>query len=323
MKREDLEQFIETLNIEEFANYVILNGIEATMQKYRLSRHNVCDIKKKFQIKVPEQLRQQRIRETKLRLYGTETYNNAEKASRRFAWNVSYEQLYDLYITQNLCKTDVAELLGVNCKRLSKKLSEYNIIKPDSMKYYAREQKTQQTNLKRYGVKHPSELDEFKKKARDTCIQRYGADSFFASESYRELFKDADYIANYVNKANKTKRKNNTFNTSKSEEKYYVELCQKYNKSDIYRNYKCERYPFYCDFYIPSEDLFIELNAHWTHGGKPYDPKDKECQEQLAKWKEKAKTSKFYENAIKTWTERDVKKLQTAKENNLNYKVIY
>ena len=29
------------------------------------------------------------------------------------------------------------------------------------------------------------------------------------------------------------------------------------------------RYPYYCDFYIPSEDLFIELNAHPSHGSKP------------------------------------------------------
>jgi len=27
-----------------------------------------------------------------------------------------------------------------------------------------------------------------------------------------------------------------------------------------------------CDFYIPSEDLFIELNRHWSHGGHFYDP---------------------------------------------------
>lgn len=120
-----------------------------------------------------------------------------------------------------------------------------------------------------------------------------------------------------------TKKKNNSFNTSEAEEKFYEELLTKYTDKTILRRYKCDRYPFYCDFYIPSEDLFIELNAHWTHGGKPYNPNDRECQEKLAKWEEKAKTSKFYENAIKTWTERDVKKLQTAKENNLNYRVIY
>lgn len=35
--------------------------------------------------------------------------------------------------------------------------------------------------------------------------------------------------------------------------------------------------------------------------------------------KEKAKKSKFYENAINVWTQRDVRKRNVAKENNLNW----
>ena len=100
-------------------------------------------------------------------------------------------------------------------------------------------------------------------------------------------------------------------------------MLKQFNEKTILRRYKEERYPFYCDFYIVEDDLFIELNAHWTHGGKPFDPDDIQCQEKLKIWQEKAKQSKFYENAIKTWTERDVKKQKIAKENHLNYKVIY
>ena len=46
--------------------------------------------------------------------------------------------------------------------------------------------------------------------------------------------------------------------------------------------------------YIVSEDKFIEFQGHWTHGKKPFNPEEKDCQEKLNKWKEKAKTSKFY-----------------------------
>lgn len=120
-----------------------------------------------------------------------------------------------------------------------------------------------------------------------------------------------------------TKKKNNSFNTSKPEEELYNFLLKENVNKTILRRYKCDRYPYYCDFYIVEDDLFIELNAHWTHGGKPYDPDDIECQEKLATWKEKAKTSQFFANAIKTWTERDVEKQRVAKENNLNYKTIY
>lgn len=134
------------------------------------------------------------------------------------------------------------------------------------------------------------------------------------TESQLEIRASKEYL---------TKKKNNSFNTSKPEEELYESLLAQYNEKTILRRYKEERYPFYCDFYIVEDDLFIELNAHWTHGGKPFNPDDEECQEKLAIWKEKAKQSKFYENAIKTWTERDVKKQQIAKENHLNYKVIY
>ena len=84
-----------------------------------------------------------------------------------------------------------------------------------------------------------------------------------------------------------------------------------------------EQYPFRCDFYIKSEDLFIEVHGNWTHGGRPFDPQDIECQKQLAEWEEKAKTSNYYKNAIYTWTDLDVRKVETAKQNNLNFEVIY
>lgn len=121
-----------------------------------------------------------------------------------------------------------------------------------------------------------------------------------------------------------TRKKNNTFNTSQVENDFYTTLLKENQNKTIYRNYKDkERYPFYCDFYIVEDDLFIEVNAHWTHGGRPFDENDEACKQQLSEWQEKAKTSEFYKNAIETWTKRDVLKLETAKRNKLNYKTIY
>lgn len=120
-----------------------------------------------------------------------------------------------------------------------------------------------------------------------------------------------------------TKKLHNSFNTSEPEQLFYNELLKENVNKTIYKQYKDKRYPFYCDFYIKEDDLFIECNFHWTHGGKPYDPNDIECQEKLKIWQEKAKTSQFYKNAIETWTVRDVKKRKIAEENKLNYKTIY
>ena len=86
--------------------------------------------------------------------------------------------------------------------------------------------------------------------------------------------------------------------------------------SDIIRQYRSELYPFSCDFYIPTEDLYIECNYTWTHGGKPYEG-TKEDNIKLNKWKEK--NTKFYNNAIYTWTDLDVRKRNIVKQNNLNF----
>lgn len=127
----------------------------------------------------------------------------------------------------------------------------------------------------------------------------------------------------YLYKCYKTKKENNSFNTSNVEEVYYIKLCEQYGKENIIRQYRDNRYPYRCDFYIKSEDLFIELNAHWTHGGCIFDENSQECLDKLNIWKEKAKTSKFYAEAIITWTIRDVEKYKCALKNNLNYIVIY
>ena len=178
----------------------------------------------------------------------------------------------------------------------------------------ANTKKSYETKIKRYGNAFPDNNmnDEHKKKL---------------SESHKGILKGRklpkDKLEIKLTKEYITKKLNNSFNTSKPEEELYKKLLEENKHKTIYRNYKDERYPFYCDFYILEDDLFIELNAHWTHGGRPYNPDDVSCQQQLKEWQEKAKTSQYVANAIETWTVRDVKKQEIAKEHNLNYKVIY
>ena len=83
--------------------------------------------------------------------------------------------------------------------------------------------------------------------------------------------------------------------------------------------YKSEVYPFNCDFYVPSLDLYIEYNGSWTHGGCFYDENNEENRNTLEKWKQFSEHSRFYETAVSVWTQRDMLKLNTAIENNLNY----
>lgn len=197
-------------------------------------------------------------------------------------------------------------------------------------------EKIKQTNLFKYGVSCTLNTEEGKTKSRATMRAKYGYEYSMQDpdQSQQIIAKSQETKANWstekkeeifqriVNSSITTKRQNHTFNTSSAEEKFYTQLLTRFSKEDIFRQYKDERYPFCCDFYIKCLDLFIELNLTWTHGFKAFEGTEEDLSK-LALWQEKAKSSKYYQNAIETWTVRDVKKQQTAKQNNLNYIVIY
>ena len=116
---------------------------------------------------------------------------------------------------------------------------------------------------------------------------------------------------------------NNSWNSSEPEENFYSELLQKYKEDDIIRQYRDDRYPFRCDFYIKSEDRFIEIQGSWVHGDHPFDKNNPDDLERLSLMEEKAKNSAYYRNAIKTWIVIDPLKVKIASENGINISFIY
>jgi hypothetical protein len=85
--------------------------------------------------------------------------------------------------------------------------------------------------------------------------------------------------------------------------------------------YNKDIYPFSCDFYLPDYDLYIEIQGHWTHGGHPYNENNSDDVNKLSYWK--SKNNRYYNNAIYTWTDLDVRKRKIAQKNNLNYLEIF
>lgn len=102
--------------------------------------------------------------------------------------------------------------------------------------------------------------------------------------------------------------------SSSNEDKIFEYLQQKY--IGVCRQYKSEKYPFFCDFYIPSKDLYIEYQGYWSHGNEAYIG-TKEQNERVKLWK--AKNGPQYMKAIINWTKKDVLKRETAKKNKLNW----
>ena len=111
---------------------------------------------------------------------------------------------------------------------------------------------------------------------------------------------------------------------SKMEDQAYEIL--KYKYSDIIRQYSSDLYPYLCDFYIPSMDLYIEFNGSQFHNGRPFLNTDKDIKEVNA-LKDKSKLLKKlngvsktqYDMIIYTWTDLDVRKRKIAHDNKLNF----
>lgn len=158
------------------------------------------------------------------------------------------------------------------------------------------------TNVERYGVRNVMSLPSTLEKIKAMTQTKYGVD--YAMQN-KEL----------VSKNFEAKRKNGTFSTSSVEEriKGFDDFESQYNK-DV-------RYPYLCDFYDKDRDLFIEVNASWTHGYHWYDVENdaNTCK----KWKAKSKKSEYYANALEVFTKRDVEKRETARVNSLNYVTLW
>lgn len=152
--------------------------------------------------------------------------------------------------------------------------------------------------------------------AKVTFLRKYGVSNPMYDFEIRNKHKKIVQSDDVNNKRIQTKREHHSFNTSLPEYRLGKLLESVFGRDDVCRHYKSDEYPFLCDFYIKSRQLYIELNAHWTHGCHWFNDDNLEDLEKLSIWK-----SKGY--VIDTWTVRDVKKREIAKQNHLKYVVFW
>lgn len=211
--------------------------------------------------------------------------------------------------------------------------------------------KAEETFKNKYGSKSYMGTSEFRKKRINYYQTNYGCDNnsqindwysinsqkYFEKTGYynpmsnpeikqKSLNNRTTTYTESANKAYNTRKKNGTLNTSTIEQnisQYLKDLNINYISQ-----YKSEKYPFHCDFYFPDYDLYVEIQAHWTHGKHPFDCLNKNDIELLNKWKTKCGIRNNgqvnqYVNGVNVWTQRDPLKRETAKNNNLNYLEIF
>lgn len=176
-------------------------------------------------------------------------------------------------------------------------------------------QHLKETFQKKYHVDNPWMAESVKQKITETMLKRHGVKRFTQTKQYRNIIK------NKLNEINEKKylthKKNNSFHTSKQEDQ--IKEWLQYAFPSIKCQYKSERYPFHCDFFIPERDLYIEYLGSWTHGGHPFDLTNEKDIETLNVLLKKSKKSNYYKAAIYTWTDLDIRKREIAKKNSLNY----
>lgn len=202
----------------------------------------------------------------------------------------------------------------------------------------ARLLKIEETDMALYGgIGYGSE--DIKQNIIKTTNEIYGVDNVMQNKKFTEDFVSPFSDPKVRHKAMSSKNANvresillvkKTGDFSKASIKssfeltVFKKLVEKYGFDDVFYEYGFhpydKRYPFNCDFYIKSLDLFIELNIHSSHGSGWYmDTRDDKLRlEHL-----KSSPNKMSKETIATWAKRDVKKRKLAKQNNLNYLVFW
>ena len=239
--------------------------------------------------------------------YGNKYYNNRTKYKQTCLERYGYDNPNKTDIVRNKITNTCLEKYGVeSVTQLSsvKEKSKQTCLERYGVEYGWNNDTQKQTCLERYGVENVNKLKTIRDKIKQICLERYGVENVFKLEKNKL---SAHSIESFKKRYN-THKLNKSFNVSKPEDECYELLKEKY--PDIIRQYRNERYPFNCDFYIPSLDLFIEYQGTWTHGGKPFEGTEEDLLK-LQEWCEK--NTKYYDNAIYTWTELDVRKRNIAK----------
>ena len=113
--------------------------------------------------------------------------------------------------------------------------------------------------------------------------------------------------------------------SSKLEDETEQQLIKMFGTDGFERNYyKDERYPYFCDFYIPRLDLFIEIQGHSSHHTHPYGTDFKEDDKLIRKWEKRLNEGvAAYADFIKTFKVSDVEKRICAHNNGINFVEIY
>lgn len=216
--------------------------------------------------------------------------------------NLDKDELYNLYVIQQKTSQEVADYYYCTSRCIRNYLRKYDIaIRSNGEAVKLQRSKWSKDKENQRSKKFMTTWSNKSNEERQTIAHKKTLNNN-SSEA--------------IQKSKLTRFKNQTFTKSKAENNFYNKLKLFINEDDIIRGFIDNRYPFNCDFYIKSKDLFIEYQGHQTHGFEPYDP----LNEKHLEYVRNLEAHKFDSTVF---TNRDPNKLQIAKQNNIKLLLIY
>lgn len=192
-------------------------------------------------------------------------------------------------------------------------------------------QRSRDAIFKKYGVTSASLIPGVRDKIRETMISRYGVAYGWQNEEIYAKFlwtMHARYGVEYAaqsqvfrGKMYKTMEDRCTWNHSSAEDYLYDKLVSVFGSDDIFREYRTDsRYPYRCDFYVKSRDMFVEMNGYFSHWHHWYgsDVSDLAVLDEFS-----GREGGRYRSFEQVWPDSDVKKREAARSHNLNYIVFW
>ena len=287
--------------------------------------------------------------ETNIKKYGRKNFGSAEKVKEYWISHYGVDNPAKTDFVKKKMRETNLKKYGFNCSSKSEIVKEK--IKQTCLKRYGVEytgqieeakEKSKKTCLEKYGSEYYigskdclektiefskqnynvdwfTKSEEIKNKAKETMLRRYGV------EYSMQIPKNKEYMSYLMSsyemqeRRYNTMKRNHTFNSSSTEEELFLYIKSKF--PTVVRQYKDKnRYPYFCDFYIPELDYFIELQGYYTHGKHPFDPNSNEDLQLIEYYKKK-----YGEDCqpITIWSIKDVEKRDCAKRNNLNFKEVW
>lgn len=318
-----------TVGFREFCCHLCVNRYEGTKEKIKktcLEKFGYINALKSPEIR-------KKMEETNLERYGVKNVYQSEEIKEKIK-KTHIERLGVEYPMQskdvmNKARKTCIEKYGVDrpakCHEIVEKCKQTNLKKYGYTSALASPEKRKQienTNIEKYGVRYATMLPEFQAKQRATNLERFGTEYYIQSKEGRK--RNRLYWASEESKQTIVERmkkvSSNRYKNTAGERIIYQALCLIYDKGDIIQQYRSEDYPFICDFYIKSENLYIEYQGSQYHQDHLYTGSEKDI-EIINEYKE---LYPEFGNAVEiNWTIKDLEKRDKCIENNVKMIFVY